>query len=125
MIPAVVNSLVVNGVELRVIPTSFEASVINPPRNIVKLPCGPVEIKWPGQEGRTLSINVGYSRLDEDDAEALLVLCTAQGSSGATVSFQRGGGGTTYVCKVLRLDLNESADGWSAQLSGTINWLPL
>lgn len=122
MIPYEVNTLFINGYEVRVRPVSVDAQVMKYPKNIVKLPCGPVEIKWPGQEVSTLTININYANLDEEDAEAILVLSTMNAEEGGSISF---GGHEAYSVQVLKCELTEGDRGWEVHLTGVITQVAL
>ncbi|WP_353540441.1 hypothetical protein [Deinococcus xinjiangensis] len=106
-------------------PTSFDVQPMAAPRNIVKLPCGPVEVKWPGHEGRTLTINASYDQLDGEDAEAILILSTMYEHAENSLQFSKGG--SVYHCKVLRCEADDlpDSDKFRVVLSGTMDWVPL
>lgn len=129
-IPLDVNTLIINGVEVRVKPVSLDVGKSKASKNKVDLPCGPVVIHWPGLSG-TMTIQANYQNLDEEDAEAILILCTMNGGGDSKtmpsniVQFARNG--PTYTTKTLRCELTESEgqNGWNATLTAIMNWVPL
>ena len=124
------NTLIINGLEVRVKPVSLDVSLSKASRNKVDLPCGPVIVNWPGLRG-TMTMQAVYQNLDEEDAEAILILSTMAGTGdhktmpSNTIQFSRNG--PLYTTKTLRCELSESEgqNGWNVTLTGIMNWTPL
>lgn len=124
------DTLIINGSEVRVKPVSLDVSTAKPTKNKIDLPCGPVIINWPGLAG-TMTIQANYQNLDEEDAEAILILSTRSGSnvSGSmpshVIAFSHKG--PWYQTKTIRCELTESEgqNGWSLTLTAVMNWMPV
>lgn len=117
MIPKRIDTLAIDGEDLRVLPVSLDVSPFKA-RSTTSGQFGDVHIEWPGMRA-SAGVNVQYSKLSDEDADALALMCTVKAGLSKTVRFSFERGEPIYATRYVKLDLSATAYGWDASVQFT------
>ena len=123
MIPRVIETLVIDGEDLRVLPSSLDIQPFKS-RSTAAGKFGDVQIEWPGMRA-SAAFTVQYSNLCEEDADALALMCSDTPGLSKTVAFGRGSQHPVYSCRRVRCEPSQTDTGWDVSLIFTAIEVPL
>lgn len=123
MIPKHLDTLVIDGEDLRVLPAALDVHPF-PHRSTSSGQMGDVQVDWPASRA-SATVTAQYTRLADEDADALILMAASRAGIGKTIRFSWQLHEPVFTTRRIHCDATSTPYGWEVTLTFTGTLVPL